>query len=596
MKEKFSGVQEIQEVFQNRYTNPQLVGLGAFSQVYKCENNNKEFVAIKIVALNRIEKEVIPYMINEIVLLQSSQNNNVIQLIEAFQTPNRLYIVLEYCFIDLEKMIQKYYRRCLPDDLVIIILRQLVNGLHHLHKNKIIHRDIKLANIGVKLSTDDEQKLKQNNDLSVFRNAQYKLLDLGLAKQLINDDLTNTYAGTELNMAPEILLRQPYSISADMYSLGVSIFQLITGEMPYKIVRGSLEIVKYETANFHLIKNETLRTIVQKMLKYYPKDRLSWPELYKYQFFNIKRGQTQSILDLQLKNNQIIYNTIENENREIEEEKFYDCENDEQIKQDKIKLLSELNNSFTSLYVCKNQMNQQQITKLKYWNKLYNIHILLNKLSSNIVILINSINYMANDLMYYSLNSEFNSYINYLCDLNQQTYNYLKLDINNNFSEYNTFQDYITLKNILESDEVQLNIQENKQNEIMLFSDLCCFARKQFKLLRSLDLKVFPFKSEEFQQQTINNNILIYNQILGIMYDSHYKICENNSQQFKLIQSQIYRILIDLARVRAMFGINWQGGDQKINELRLEDYQIEPDLLSEFLTEILQFYQLRYDQ
>ncbi|CAD8161644.1 unnamed protein product [Paramecium octaurelia] len=584
----------IKNAFKDKYTNPQLIGTGTFSKVFKCNTKNNEFVAIKIVDLERIQNEIIPYMKNEIVLLSTNQNNNIVQLIEAAQYQQTLLLVLEYCCIDAQSMLIKWFKRTIPEDLVIIIFRQLVNGLHSLHKNKIIHRDIKLANLGVKLTTEEEQRLIQNNDLSVFYNAQYKLLDFGLAKQLTNEELTNTYAGTEQTMAPEIILELPYSISADMYSLGVIIFQLITGQLPYKMVKGCLEVVKYEMANFQLIQREALRTVVQKMLKFDPKERMTWSELYQKEFFQNKSGQTQSILDLQLKSNQDIYSEIQCEDNQFKQDIFFDCQNNEQIDKYQLKLLPNQENKNIASYVCKNLINQEQRNKIQYWNKLRNICILLNKLSSNTTMLMNTINYMANELLYYSLNSEFKSYINYLCDLNQKTYDYLKKDTNNHFSEYIQFEEYVTLKKNIETDIEFKIIQKNKQTQQELISDLFFFASQYLYQLKPLDLREFDFGQEGFYEQTTNNNILIYNQILEIIYNSHGRMSEHNSQNFKLIQGQIYRILIDLARVRAMFGADWKWRDEKINELRLEDFAKEPDLLPQYLTEILQFYQLRY--
>ncbi|CAK78396.1 unnamed protein product (macronuclear) [Paramecium tetraurelia] len=134
-----------------------------------------------------------------------------------------------------------------------------------------------------------------------------------------------------------------------------------------------------------------------------------------------------------------------------------------------------------------------------------------------------------------------------------------------------------------------LSFEKNKQTQQELISDLFCFARKYLQYLQTLDLRGFAFGQEGFYEQTTNNNILIYNQILQIIYYSNGRINEHNSQNFKLIQGQIYRILIDLARVRALFG-----ADENNNELLLEDFAKEPDLLPQYLTEILQFYQLRY--
>ncbi|CAK78398.1 unnamed protein product (macronuclear) [Paramecium tetraurelia] len=66
-------IEAINNVFPNKYTNPEFIGAGAFSQVFKCKTNNNEFVAIKIIGLEKIQKEVIPYMKNEIVLLSRNR-------------------------------------------------------------------------------------------------------------------------------------------------------------------------------------------------------------------------------------------------------------------------------------------------------------------------------------------------------------------------------------------------------------------------------------------------------------------------------------------------------------------------------------------
>lgn len=85
---------------------------------------------------------------------------------------------------------------------------------------KIVHRDIKLANI---LLTKD---------------FTIKLSDFGFAKNTHSEVLMETYCGTPMNMAPEILLRQQYSLKCDIWSLGVVTYQLAYGKLPFSPGKG----------------------------------------------------------------------------------------------------------------------------------------------------------------------------------------------------------------------------------------------------------------------------------------------------------------------------------------------------------------------
>ncbi len=78
----------------------------------------------------------------------------------------------------------------------------MLNGFSALHEKKIIHRDLKLANIFIKDNV-------------------IKLGDLGFARKCENDNIIGTKAGTPIIMAPEIIERKPYGLKVDIWSLGV---------------------------------------------------------------------------------------------------------------------------------------------------------------------------------------------------------------------------------------------------------------------------------------------------------------------------------------------------------------------------------------
>ena len=90
----------------------------------------------------------------------------------------------------------------------------------------IIHRDIKLDNIMV-----NNRNISHTNDIENF---EFKIGDMGLAKPLsFNQELTQTFAGTPLMMAPEQICGDKYGTKADVWSLGTLLFQMLTGLYPF---------------------------------------------------------------------------------------------------------------------------------------------------------------------------------------------------------------------------------------------------------------------------------------------------------------------------------------------------------------------------
>ena len=144
---------------------------------------------------------------------------NVVRALEYGVLGGRPYLVME--FVDGESLGQRIERDGrIPEAEAIRIIALASQGLHHAHKNGMVHRDVKPDNI------------------IVTKEGQVKLLDLGLVKEADNDvNLTRTGRGlgTPHFMAPEQFRNAKNAdVKCDIYSLGATLYQMVTGELPFR--------------------------------------------------------------------------------------------------------------------------------------------------------------------------------------------------------------------------------------------------------------------------------------------------------------------------------------------------------------------------
>lgn len=197
------------------------IGKGAFSKVFlvkrKSDNQNYAMKRVKLASLNTKEKE---NALNEVRILASIEHNNLIAFKESFfeEESKTLNIVMEFCDDgDIESKIKKLAteRKLFPEEEVWSFLIQTVSGLKSLHDNKIMHRDLKSAN------------------LFLTKNKEIKLGDLNVSK-LIKKGMAYTQTGTPYYASPEVWSDKPYDYKSDIWSVGCIIYEICALKPPFR--------------------------------------------------------------------------------------------------------------------------------------------------------------------------------------------------------------------------------------------------------------------------------------------------------------------------------------------------------------------------
>ncbi|XP_069469409.1 serine/threonine-protein kinase 17A [Ambystoma mexicanum] len=221
----FSGINTpiCTERFSDRYTlSPgHELGRGKFAVVKKCieKETNKEFAA-KCMRKRRKGQDCRLEIIHEIAALELAKcSHRVIDLHEVYESASEMILVLEYaaggeifdqCVAEREEAFkEKDVQR---------LMRQILEGISFLHRNNIVHLDLKPQNI---LLTSECPL------------GDIKIVDFGLSRILNNTEELREIMGTPEYVAPEILNYEPISTSTDMWSIGVLAYVMLTGSSPF---------------------------------------------------------------------------------------------------------------------------------------------------------------------------------------------------------------------------------------------------------------------------------------------------------------------------------------------------------------------------
>ncbi|KAI8078823.1 Pkinase-domain-containing protein [Halteromyces radiatus] len=266
------------------YTKLKRIGKGAYGSVYKGINNKtKQVVAIKILNLDTEEDDVVDIQ-KEITMLSQlthAKSQNITRFYGSILNDTKLWIIMDYAAGGSIRTIMK--AGILEEKYISIIVREVLLALSYLHKNLIIHRDIKAANILLTAEGD------------------VQLCDFGVAGQTsVNHLKRNTFVGTPYWMAPEVIREgASYDYKADIWSLGITVYEMATGNPPLAHVdpmRAIILIPKSKPPTLDASFSPAIREFVDLCLCEEPSERWNADDLAKTKFIKNTSKTNKTIL------------------------------------------------------------------------------------------------------------------------------------------------------------------------------------------------------------------------------------------------------------------------------------------------------------
>ncbi|GAA6082140.1 mitogen-activated protein kinase kinase kinase 13 isoform X1, partial [Tachysurus ichikawai] len=215
--------QDVWEVPFEEISELQWLGSGAQGAVFLGKFHSEE-VAIKKV---REQKET------DIKHLRKLKHPNIIGFKGVCTQAPCYCIIMEYCAQGQLYEVLRAGRKVTPR-LLVDWASGIASGMNYLHLHKIIHRDLKSPNV------------------LVTHNDAVKISDFGTSKELSDKSTKMSFAGTVAWMAPEVIRNEPVSEKVDIWSFGVVLWELLTGEIPYKDVDSSAIIWGVGSNSLHL--------------------------------------------------------------------------------------------------------------------------------------------------------------------------------------------------------------------------------------------------------------------------------------------------------------------------------------------------------
>ena len=377
-----------EKILNNRYKLRNKIGEGSYGVVYKAldTKNKNNLVAIKQVSKARINCN--PYLIEalkkELSIMRLVSEQNSVKLIEDFETKDHYNLVMELCDSDLDMELKKCFKankRGFKELEIYAIMNQFNKIFLKMQKEHVIHRDLKLKNIMITYN--------ENIDIIKFI---IKLSDFGFSKVMNEDDVTGTNLGSPATKAPEIMIGKDYNSKADLWSIGVILYQLFFDRLPFP-ARNARELkeVIFSSDGVKLPKDinnpmsEICFNLIDSLLQKEPKKRIDFDKYFNHEFFSEKHKEeliknTYKIKKIE-NNNEINPKMVNKEKEKENKNKKKDNKNDINKKNNENCL--DFEKRFIKLLKIKDYNNEYNLYKAK--DILYDKIVYIKEISRSII-------------------------------------------------------------------------------------------------------------------------------------------------------------------------------------------------------------------
>ena len=216
-----SPVQELTRgsVFAERYEIIEELGTGGMGKVYRVEDKKaKEEIALKLIKSEiAADKKTIERFRNELITARKIRHKNICGMYDLGEDKGSYFITME-CVSgeDLKSLIRRVGR--LDSGTAIKIAKQVNNGLTEAHRLGVIHRDLKPRNT------------------MIDKEGSARIMDFGIARSIKTKGITDAgiVIGTPEYMSPEQIEGKDVDQRSDIYSLGIILYEMVTGRVPFK--------------------------------------------------------------------------------------------------------------------------------------------------------------------------------------------------------------------------------------------------------------------------------------------------------------------------------------------------------------------------